>query len=264
MASYRVFAYPKDSEQPRDIAFQRLKDVPVDSEDVAFAGEVTSSLRVLKRLTRAKEYWADETFRLRFNELLSAAQGAVRHPDGDRISGLKVLELFRESIIDDLGKPARKRFLGATSLCAAVLIAIGIYLLGWAYQNAEPYLPSPSNNMEPYFTTAGAAILGISFSVWLANVLKVQNLTWSSLEYLDPGGFSPAFRYLIVMVITVILMAVLHRKWVILGAGGDVLNDFLGNVTPSFIVGLLCGMAEVPVVQLIRALFDRAATPQTN
>jgi hypothetical protein len=68
-----------------------------------------------------------------------------------------------------------------------------------------------------------------------------------------------------VWLLTVLVMILLKNKVVIVGIMNITLNDFVGDIGRSLLVGVLCGLSEVPVVGLIQRTFSRTSvTPQVT
>ena len=149
-----------------------------------------------------KDFYNNESYRAHYNSLLAAARVGVEHPTGNIALGTLSEESARDEIIIDLGRKIRSRYLsqiGIISIVGFTIAAIIIYIL-----SVFPTLISHTHVDDAYIVSFAYILVGLSLALWLGAALFLQKLTWSKFDFLDPDGFSPLIRTMIVIALAVL------------------------------------------------------------
>jgi hypothetical protein len=252
--SFQVVATPESSPHPSGIAFRQIVDVPVTKEDTQFAIRVAARLRSLKRMVNYDAHFTEkEPFRGAFTSLLGIAKTGVEYPNGALAVGEAGLRDFEESTLVDIGRPARDRFFYIQIVSCVVVALLGIVTIAVAPKGSA-YVAG----LDKTGRAIGFDMIGVAIAVLLAGFWRNKTITWENIEYFDPDAFNPFVRLFGVILLSVVLMALLYKKALILGVGSIALNDFLDSEVDAMTVGFLCGLSEIPVIKIVQGIFDAA------
>lgn len=258
--SFRIVILPEGDASPNAIGFRLQTDVKVAASDRQFATQLGSDMALLTRVLAdaAPDYRTDPDFRHTFFMFKSAAETGVQHPTGDIATGQAGLDEAKRHALHTLGRRVRKIYLRRIGLGAALLVVLATAFLGVAsLEVADNKLLGFT--MHQWLTVAGLALLGNAISFWLAAVFYLLKLDWKKLDYLDPDGFSASMRLAIVLAVTILIHVGLYHRLVILGLGNVELNGFMQTPSLAFLIGVACGLSQVPVIGMVQRIF----TPHT-
>ena len=104
-------------------------------------------------------------------------------------------------------------------------------------------------------------LFGCCLSVWLASMLRNRQVRWANLTLFDPHGFSPTIRVILVCAITFVFCLLLMLDVVSIGFGGTQLKEFLNVPALAILVGLIGGLSEDAVTNLIVGRIGQLAEP---
>ena len=103
-------------------------------------------------------------------------------------------------------------------------------------------------------------VLGVVFIGMVAN----RTLTFDKITTFDPYYFPTWLRFLYIAIVSGVLLIALWFKFVMLGIGGYLLNDVKTDPSAGLVIGLLCGVSEALVVELLLSRLkpvERSAAP---
>jgi hypothetical protein len=285
---YDVQRWP-DANNPSQIRFVVSGNNPPSASESALSGIIRGDVDKLARIAEPlfPSFVQNSTYKDCYERFYDAAQEGLQSPNGNIQRGRQALEDARQHAMLLLGRKARDRFVvrmiftaGVELVLSAILILCVIIF--WQFVDARPIIGdttpaysdryTETHNMytamlflaaPSYAVSLGLAGVGIFIAIVLANMWYLRDLTWERVDFLDPAGLHPAIRVFSVWLLTVLLMVLLANKVIIVGIMNVTLNEFVGNVGLSLLVGILCGLSEVPVVGLIQRAFSRpTVTPQ--
>jgi hypothetical protein len=107
------------------------------------------------------------------------------------------------------------------------------------------------------FRCWGATVwIGIAFAPQSApkvfiGMMANRTLTFDRITTFDPYYFPPGLRFLYIAVVSCVLLIALWFKFVMLGIGGYLLNSVETEPRVGLVIGLLCGVSEALVVELL-------------
>jgi hypothetical protein len=90
-------------------------------------------------------------------------------------------------------------------------------------------------------------VLGVVFIGFVAN----RTITFDKIRAYDPYYFPPWLRFFYVAIVSYVLFAALWYKFVMLGVGGYLLNDVKTDPAGGLAIGLVCGISEAVIVELL-------------
>lgn len=254
--SYRVVPHPMDEENPIDVGFHVIAGLPVSDADRQLAAQISRNIARLKRSARSltSDWRKDIDFRECYNAFLDAARAGVEEPNADLGNGIAAVAEAEETMLQLIGKRVRSKHIREMSRLALVLGVISLVAIA-AFSMAAEFYPAAQRHTD--IVQAGCfALLGIAGSVWLSSTFYVRKVDLSRLDYMDPDGFSPLLRYALITVITWIVMTILAFQVITLGLGSVLLNEFTKTPSVAILIGLLCGLAEVTVTEIIVGVFN--------
>jgi hypothetical protein len=206
----------------------------------------------------------EDEFMKIFNPLLDGAHSALVAMGGTVEDGRDRLKEIEHSIV----KVARAKRgiyfvkilglgLAATlvGISCAVLISIVPKVLpldswgyGGSYRDALAWL-------LPACLVLPGASLGIIFVGFATQRLT----TYEKVGAVDQYDFTPWQRFVWVIIISYVLLAALWFKIFVLGVGNIELNKVVDEARYGFLIGLICGVAEATVVELLASRLQPAA-----
>lgn len=209
-------------------------------------------MRILRRLDIPNSQYA--TF---VNELVAGAVVGLKGPNYNLQSGRDQLGSVQK---DMLGR-ARKNsdaYLGRTFLIGGGIAAIRLFLAAVMYFVVPHYLKKP--DIAAAYKTALAWIVPFacyframcsasSLSAWVAN----RTLTFDKTTTFDPYYFPPWLRFLYIAIVSGVLLVALWFEFVMLGIDGYLLNDVKTDLSAGLVIGLLGGVSEALIVELLLA-----------
>lgn len=238
--------------QGLDIHFERAPNPPApDSkvEDLRRAYEgVVQKLHFVAR----KE---DEFMRV-FNEIISSAESSLVAAGGTVDDGNERLGYIKMKILD-LGRRRRSRYFLRILLFGAATSVLGLVL--WAAVSLAPhylplqewgYLPSYKSALSwlvPACLMLPGVALGIVFVGFATNRLS----TYEGVGQMDRYDFLPWIRFTWVLLVAYVLFAALWFEVFVLGVGNIVLNKVTTESRYGFLIGLVCGVSEALVAELL-------------
>jgi hypothetical protein len=90
-------------------------------------------------------------------------------------------------------------------------------------------------------------VLGVVFTGFVLN----RGIEFDKLGSFDPYQFPPLLRFAYTTIIAYVLFVALWHQWLMLGIGGELLNDVTKHADAGFGIGLICGIAEAAIVELL-------------
>ena len=234
-----------------DIYFQRPQVPPPPNADVeALHREYEETMFVLSNVQMS-----DSEFYTTFNQLLQGAYVGLKGPTFSLEAGRSQLSRVKETLVN-FARKRRDAYLGqllATGglfAFASMVIAAGLYFyLPRQITDAElsTMYKSALSRLGPVLLLHPGVVLGVVFIGFVAN----RTITFDKVRTFDPYYFQPRLRFFYVSILSYVLFAALWFKFVMLGVGGYLLNDVKTDAAAGFAIGLICGIGEAVIVELL-------------
>jgi hypothetical protein len=236
-----------------DIFFERSDTPPpADTKVEALRDQYEETVFVLQSMGLC-----DAGFDNLFNGLLVGAQvGLKGEISGSNLdAGANQLGQVRRKMVS-LASKDRDNYLielvrvGAIVSLATFLMATVVVALPhvtWVMANGDGYVQKVRPWLLPGFLLHPGLCLGVVFAAFVAN----RSFTFEMIRKMDPYAFTPLMRILFISLVSYVLLAVLWFNIIQLGAGGYLLNDVRTIPQAGFLIGLVCGVSEPIVVQIL-------------
>jgi len=236
-----------------DIFFERADTPPpADAKVETLRGQYEEAVFVLQSMELN-----DTEFDNLFNGLVVGAQVGLQ---GDISSssldaGSNQLDQVRRKMVT-LASKDRDGYLvelvkvGAFVSLTTLLLAAGIVALphvAWVATYGDGYVPKVKSWLLPACLLHPGLCLGVVFAAFVAN----RSFTFEMIRKMDPYAFTPPMRILFISLVSYVLLAVLWFNIIQLGAGGYLLNNVRTSPQTGFLIGLVCGVSEPVVVQIL-------------
>jgi hypothetical protein len=260
-----------DPTNPSQIRLVPVENYQPTPSEVAFSGVIHRDIDKLIRIAKplSDSFLTDPMYKDCYERFFEAAEAGLKYPVGNLQSGKQALERARHHTILLIGRKRMNRFFAHIISVTVIELLISILMLTYPHQIGTAVRSALGDKIfgqvlvSDYVVSLGAAGIGNSIAVVLTNIWYLRELTWDKVDFLDPAGLPASIRVFGVWLLTVLLMILLATKVITIGIMNITLNDFVGKPGPSLLVGVLCGLSEVPVVGLIQRAFSRpSVTPQ--
>ncbi|UWZ84963.1 hypothetical protein [Occallatibacter riparius] len=244
---------PDNTRAGWDVFFERADTPPpTDPKVESLRGQYEETVFVLQSMDLH-----DEDFQNLFNALIVGAQvGLQGEISGSNLdAGANQLDQVRRKMVS-LASKDRDRYL-LQLVGVGVVVSLGALLLAGLVV-ALPHIKGLAVLGEARFQSVRAWLLpgcllhpglclGVVFAAFVAN----RSFTFELIRKMDPYAFTPLMRILFISLVSYVLLAVLWFNIIQLGAGGYLLNSVQTNPQAGFLIGLVCGVSEPVVVQIL-------------
>jgi hypothetical protein len=235
-----------------DLYFERVENPPPpvpEAENLRRSYE--SAVQKLHYVART-----EHEFMAVFNEIVASAESSLVAPRGTVDDGNDRLTYIKGKILD-LGRSRRRRYFfwilvvgTLTSVAGLILWAAAFFvprslpLADWGYTASYQ---SALSWLVPGCLILPGASLGIVFIGFATNRL----LSYESVGRMDRYDFVPWERFMWVILIAYVLLAALWFDVFVVGLGNIVLNKVTSEPGYGFLIGLVCGVAESLIAELL-------------
>ena len=189
------------------------------------------------------------------NQLKVGADVGLKGPNFNVAAGRSQLNQVRETLIGR-ARQRRDNYLLRLLVTGGIFAVIAMVLAGVLYFVVPRYL-TDSDVLTTYKSALGwlvpallilpGDVLGVVFVGFVAN----RTITFDKIRAFDPYYFTPLLRFFYIAIISYVLLAALWFKFVMLGVGGYLLNDVETHPAAGFAIGLVCGVSEGFIVELL-------------
>jgi hypothetical protein len=234
-----------------DIYFERTENPPPNDPQVEkLRNEYEETVTVLKDLNPP-----NPDFGTWLNEILEGAKVGLKGPAFSLDAGQRQLTNVRNKLIS-VARKERDTYLLYLLLVGFIFSAVALLIAGLLYFVVPPYLTGQETSASyktalswiiPVCLLHPGVVLGVVFTAFAIN----RTITFEKIRAYDPYYFSPTLRFFYISIISYVLMAALWFKFVMLGVGGYLLNDVKTDPAGGFMIGLLCGVSEAVIVELL-------------
>jgi hypothetical protein len=234
-----------------DIYFERAQNPPQPDPAVeALRREYEETMFVVKNVDMTQEEFLTTT-----NQLVAGAKVGLVGPNFSLDSGKSALSQLKAALVRK-ARGRRDAYLIRLALTGLVVTLLTLALAGAAYFIVPKYLTDTAMTtvyqaatawLVPAILLHPGVVLGVVFVAFVAN----RTLTFDKLLTFDPYYFSPLLRFVYVSVISYVMLAALWKDFVMLGVGGYLLNTVKQEPGAGFAIGLICGLGEAAVVELL-------------
>lgn len=256
---------PDRSRAGIDIYFERTDNPPPDNASVEnLRSDYEETMSVLRDMDLS-----DSDFGIFFNELLVGAQIGLQGPNFNLDAGRSQLNNVRNRLVRRARRERdqyliRLGFIGGGVASASLLVAGVLYAV--VPQLLKDQVSAAAFNgflkwLIPACLLHPGVVLGVVFTAFVLN----RTFTFEKIRIFDPYYFAPGLRFFYISIISYILLAALWFKVVMLGLGGVLLNDVKDVPEIGLLIGLVCGISEALVVELLVSRFrpvERGAAQQ--
>ena len=180
-----------------------------------------------------------------FNQIKASVEACLVAEGGRASDGREAVAAIEASIVG-VGRRKRGKYL-LHLLCWSTASAIGGWLL-WVILS-KIGLPTSSEWLLAASLMIPGGALGVAFMGFFVN----RSLVYENLGRLDTYDFSPWERLAWVSLVASVLLAALWNSVLILGSGSLILNEVTKYPSYGFIIGLVAGVAEATVSELLIA-----------
>jgi hypothetical protein len=234
-----------------DIYFERTDNPPpTDPELERLRRDYEVTMRVLRRSDVP-----DNEYTTLVSELVRGAEVGLRGPHYSLQSGRDQLNNVQNEL---LGRARSNRdaylwrlfFIGGILAIAALALAGVLYFVVPQYLKDADIAAAYKSALAwivPLCLLLPGDVLGVVFIGMVAN----RTLTFDRITTFDPYYFPPGLRFLYIAVVSCVLLIALWFKFVMLGIGGYLLNSVETEPRAGLVIGLLCGVSEALVVELL-------------
>jgi hypothetical protein len=236
-----------------DIYFERVDSPPTpDAKVESLRRDYEETAFVLKNmgLTPAE-------FGTIFNNLVEGGrvglQGDIN--ESSLSAGASQLNNVRRDMVR-LASKGRDKYLGQLTLVGLVVTAVSLVVA--AIVGVVPYLIHDQSLKAAFITHVRAWLLpacllhpGVCLGVVFVGFVLNRSFTFEKITNFDAYAFSPWMRILFISVVSYVLLSALWFKVILLGAGSFLLNDVTTIPQAGFLIGMICGVSEPVVVQLL-------------
>jgi hypothetical protein len=246
---------PDNSPAGLDIYFERVDNPPPDNPSVEnLRGEYEETMSALKGMNLS-----NKDFGTVYNELLAGAQVGLQGPAFSVDAGRQQLRNVREHLVR-YARRDRDRYLIRLGLTGAGVAVASLVVAAFLYFVVPQYLKDPQSVegfknflrwLIPSCFLHPGVVLGVVFTAFVLN----RTLTYEKIQTFDPYYFSPGLRFFYISIISYILLAALWFNVIMLGLGGVLLNDVRDKPEIGLLIGLVCGISEALVVELLVSRF---------
>jgi hypothetical protein len=234
-----------------DIYFERVDHPPPQDPTLErMRSDYEVTMTVLKEMELP-----DKPFFDLVNELIVGAQiglvGEAYSPE----SGRTQLNIVRRKLVH-LARQKRDSYLWTLAKVSGIVAAVfAVLTLVVSVIDPESLPKGPLLNhykeyaswLIPFCLLHPGVALGVVFTAFSLN----RVMTFERINQLDPYYFSPWMRLFYTSVVAYVLLAALWFKVIMLGAGGFLLNDIRTDPAAGVVIGLVCGVSEAIVVQML-------------
>lgn len=241
---------PAKSDYGLDLYFERSGTSATNAEVEALRSDYERTLNILKQLSVTTA-----EFKHILNQLLAGAQVGLVGKNYNIQDGRGQLDSIQRQMLK-FGRTNRDIYLWTLAKTAFVIFLATLVLCGLLYFVVPRYL-SDQEMLAAYRSALAwivpicllhpGAALGVVFVGFVIN----RTITFEKIAQFDPYYFSPPLRFLYVSVVGYVLFAALWFKLVMLGLGGYLLNDVRTEPAAGLLIGLVCGVSEALVVELL-------------
>ncbi len=234
-----------------DIYFERTdKPLPTNPDVEQLRRDYEETMFVLTNMEIS-----DAEFFTLVNQLKGGAEIGLKGPNFSVDAGRSQLNNVRGGLI----KRARKQrdaYLGRLLVTGGLMTVVALAVAGAFYFILPKYIADP-NMMSAYqgalawlgalFLLHPGAVLGVVFIAFVAN----RTITFDKIRTFDPYHFPPWLRFFYIAIVSYVMFAALWFNFVMLGIGGYLLNDVKTQPAAGFAIGLVCGIGEAIIVELL-------------
>jgi hypothetical protein len=234
-----------------DIFFQRAENPPQTDVDVEkLRRDFEETMLVLQDVDVPKG-----EFETLVNELLAGAIVGLKGLQYNLDSGRSQLKKVRDKLLKR-ARGLRNAYLARLSFVGGITTIFALVLAGLLYFVVPQYLKDTDISaaykaalawIVPLCLLLPGDVLGVIFVSLVAN----QTLSFDKIRTFDPYGFPPWLRFFYIAIVSVVLFLALWFKFIMLGIGGYLLNDVKTDPSGGLVIGLLCGVSEALVVELL-------------
>jgi hypothetical protein len=248
-----------------DIYFERTENPPPDNPDVEqLRGDYEETMAVMKDI----DLPANE-FETLFNELIAGAQIGLQGERFNVAAGRNQLNRVQRNLVR-FARRERDKYLARLSLIGGIVTVISLLIAGFLifvvprHLTSADYVSAFAMGLKwliPGCLLHPGVVLGVVFIAFVVN----RTLTFDKIRTFDPYYFSPGLRFLYVSIISYVLFAALWFNLIMLGIGGFLLNNVKDRPGAGLLIGLVCGISEAVVVELLVSRFkpvERSAGQQ--
>ena len=249
-----------------DIFFERVDSPPADDRSVEqLRVDYEETVFILKEMDLPAP-----DFDTLFNMLVTGAQVGLQGPQYNLESGRTQMNNVRRTLVKRSMKE-RDNYLGRLIVVGIVVTATSL-ALAWFVTSELPKFISDTalkatfeKNIRTWLLAGSLLHPGVVLGVVFTGFILNRTMTFEKLRHFDPYYFPPGLRFFYVSVVSYVLFAALWFNVVMLGLGGFLLNSVRETPEAGVLIGLLCGVSEVVVVDLLISRFkpvERAANQQ--
>ncbi|MBB6407750.1 hypothetical protein [Mesorhizobium sangaii] len=254
---YIVYPYPKDAEQPYDIAFQLTKDATeVPSEQGILKHQAERTLMVLRGMFQPK----DARFRGYYEELLGLSRYGLVGETAQPVLAMGTLQNLQERVFDtEKGRMISAHMQKIIGWLFFILLAVGVagtlavcgvnWLMGIDQDPIKSHLP--------LILVLPGLLAGLSFS----SFLRCRAVTFFDLHAIDADRFTPPMRAIFALILLFLTGAFLKAGVFEISIGEVHLSQFDANGLSAFIFGAFVGFSQEPLISRIESI-SKAAAPK--
>lgn len=206
------------------------------------------------------------------NEIIIYAKNGLE--SGDIIGANDELDTFERQFVDFEGPPIRQKFLSKTLSFSFIfgssflIAALSIYLIDFSLNKILNNIWGirvrlPIEPIKAFLLIIAGTSLGVSLSAFTRNL----NMNFQNLGKFDSSGLNPSFRFVFVMILSIVFAIFLHQDIITICFGGNYCLDkkFIekdGNIIADemkcIIMGIICGLGDVIITRLLTETVSRA------
>lgn len=256
--AFRVYAYPIDSENPEDIAFELQPDfvetVPEDQEKLK--SDVERALAVISAI-----YSPDHgRFKYYHTRLVSLSQMGLVGNTANPATAQRSLQSLLKDFADKEGAEVKRRYLKSVN-SATIWLSLPVTVIAFILMISSGYIGYTAstiyanNDVSPVDASKYSeyVIYGCNFllvwsscivGIWLSSVAKAGNVEFNRFHIIEEWQINPITRFIFISAMAIFMSLLVYKQFVVLSIGGISLSSFYKDPVTSIIFGVLCGLGE--------------------
>lgn len=219
-------------------------------EELQFISRINRTFSKISRLGPKKSRQAYE------QAIADAAKVGLQDP-GDLRTGNAGLDGIESDFVEEEGPGLRRRFLEATLAHSAAVFLIAVSLA--LYIQCRPAWSSCFADVRDILFDGAWVAAGASVGIVFFAFVNSLTITFENAGKFDSTGLGPTLRLAFVAIVLIVLATLLQTNALVLGIGGQTLNNFRNSSQLAFLLGLFGAYSDIQATRLIASVLDRSA-----